>query len=390
MKIAIDLLWVRVGKCGGTESSVRNLLFALTKFDKKNEYLLFCARDNEKSFRHYHENNERMHIVKCPVDSMNRVKRIAWENLYFDDTAAKVGADIVYVPVYSMPRRKEKNKIPYITTIHDLQGWHYPEYFSKIRLSFLKRSWKYSVSASRRVVAISQYTKSDIEKHYPDAKGKVVVIPNTVIYNPSELPITDLEIFGVKKNEYFYCVSSLLPHKNLDVILETLSLRKKQGSKHGEMLVISGVGGSGEQKNQLEEKINALDIKDEVIVTGFVSDGERNLLYENCRLFLFPSIYEGFGMPPVEALMAGKSVVTTDATSIPEVTGGLAYYVSDTHNPAAWSGEIDRVLADLNEDFEMPSSGSTRVTEEFKKYSEENVARAYIDLFNTIIQENGK
>ena len=385
MKIGIDLLWVRVGICGGTESFIRNLLYALSIYDKENEYMLFCADDNEKTFRHYHDQNSRFHIVKCPVKSMDRVKRIAWENLHLDDAAKKVGVDIMYVPVYSMPRRKKKNGISYITTIHDLQGMHYPEYFSKPRLLFLKRSWRYSVRNSRAVIAISGFTKKDILEHFPEAEGRVYVIPNTVVYEPSVNPLSDLEKYGIKKDEYFYCVSSLLPHKNLNTILETFGLRKR-----GEKLVISGVGGSREQKEALHERVKSLGIEKDVIYTGFVSDSERNLLYENCKLFLFPSVYEGFGMPPVEALMAGKFVVTTEAASIPEATCGQAFYVHDAYDPKEWSRVIDTAIERVEViTCEEGRARGSLIKKQFEKYSPENVAKAYLEMFERVKNSNG-
>ncbi len=358
MKIGVDLLWVRVGKCGGTESFIRNLLSGFAEYDNKNEYYLFTTLDNAESFAHYCKESKAFHLVKCPIESMSRIKRIAWENTNLDKEAKGLGIDLMYIPVYSMPHRSKKNGIPYVTTIHDLQGFHYPEYFSKPRLFFLKKKWKYAVANSEKIVAISEFTKSDIVKHYSEAEEKTEVIFNPVILGDTSLTADGLNKFGVVPEEYFFCLSSMLPHKNLGTILKTMALRK-------EKLVLSGVGGSPENRQKLEELINALGIKDRIIVTGFISDAERNMLNKYCKLFLFPSVFEGFGMPPVEAMMLGKKVVTTEKTSIKEITCGKAFYVKDPFDEKEWSKRIDEALESKQEEVSFEQYGLERVTGEY-------------------------
>ena len=389
MRIGIDLLWVRVGICGGTESFIRNLMEGFAEYDADNEYILFAASDNAETFRELSRRNKRIRILKCPTESKSRIKRIAWENTKLDDTAKAEGIDVMFIPVYSMPRVKRKNGIPYVVTIHDIQGLHYPEYFSALRLHFLKKKWDYSTGNAKAVVTISEYVKKDLIEHYPNAKGRTIVIPDPVILDMTDTGEDNIAKFGIEPYEYFYCVSSMLPHKNLATLLRTMAYRKKHvrsrknlaenlsenAAEYNEKLVLSGVGGAGSpERKKLDEMIKQLGIGDNVIITGFVSDKERNSLYKYCRAFLFPSVFEGFGMPPVEALMAGRPVITTSFEAIREVTKDKAIYVKDSFDEKEWSQKIDSLQGNSGaEDVEAAS---------FPEYSVREVAAKYIKAFN--------
>jgi len=360
MRIGVDLLWVRPGICGGTESFIRNLLDGIARYDEVNEYILFVARDNADSFSNYAE-QKRMTVYVCRIDCRNQVKRILWENLHLDKTAKAIKIDVMFIPVYSKPL-SFGCKIPYVTVIHDLQALHYPEYFSMARRLFLRYMWWYSCKTSNKVVTISDFCRKDIEKNYPKATGKL-----TCIYNPiitGQLGMNAMEIekkYGIKPGEYYYCVSSMLPHKNLETILKVMELRGRRGEKIP--LVLSGVGGDTEN---FEKAVKALDIGDRIINTGYISAEERDGLYENCRLFLFPSVFEGFGMPPVEALRRGKRVVMTRESSLEEVTEGRAVYVDDPLDAEEWSAKIDAAMQRIPEVWT------------FERYELQNVVEQYI------------
>ena len=123
MIIGIDLLWVRPNICGGTESVIRNLLNGFGMYDDKNEYLLFAGRDVAETFECYKE-YPNMRIQICDVDSMKRVRRIAWENANLDKLARKLKVEIMLIPVYSKPNslQEEKGGIPYITVDMEFKG----------------------------------------------------------------------------------------------------------------------------------------------------------------------------------------------------------------------------------------------------------------------------
>lgn len=335
MRIGIDLLWVRHGICGGTESYIRNLIQGFGKYDAVNEYVLFAAQDNRKFFEEYLQCGNII-MVECPVDSAVPFKRILWENLHLEKKAEENHVDVMFIPVYSKPWTRKKN-IPYVSVIHDLQAIHYPRYFSFAKRLFFRCAWSYTCRSSRRIIAISEFVREDLVKNFPKVRDKAETIYNPVVSVKSECSFGGIaQKYGIEPEGYYYCVSSLLPHKNLETILKVMAALKKRGS--AARLVLSGVGGEEDRFNKALEKHG---LEGQVVQTGYVSDEERDCLYENCRIFLFPSVFEGFGMPPVEAMRKGKNVVTTVEASLKEVTEGRAFYVEEPKSVEAWIEKIE-------------------------------------------------
>lgn len=388
MKIGVDLLWVRQGICGGTESYIRNLLNGLAKYDSDNIYVLFVAEDNAAGFSKY-ENCGRIKLYVCPTVSSSQIKRIIWENLHLDKTARKQGVDVMFIPVYSKPYSKpgggrydtgghhgpDGHHMPYVSVIHDLQALHYPQYFSWARRTFQKTMWRRTCKTSDRVITISEYGQKDLAARYPMVADKCTVIYNPIETNPSKLsPSYIEEKYHITKGRYFYCVSSLLPHKNLTTVLKAMKILKQEGEAMP--LVISGVGG---KKQEFDTAVAELGIGDVIVDTGFVEDAERDCLYENCRLFLFPSVFEGFGMPPVEAMRRGKVTVMTRESCLEEVTQKKAVYVDQPYDAKEWTEKIRQAL-------ELPE-----IKHDFPEYMLQQVVTQYIKLFETVAgRENAK
>lgn len=376
MLIGIDLLWVRPKIVGGTESVIRNLINGFGLYDKNNKYMLFVGRDTKDTFEEY-TRFDNVEIKVCQTDSLKRIKRIAWENSNLDKLARSLNVDLMLIPVYSKPNSKDYHKggIPYITVIHDLQALHYPEYFSKAKIIFAKRSWKKACKESAMVVTGSLYCKKDIEENYPFVKDHIEVIYDaTVVGHNTSLDNKKIfeelnDKYGIKEKEYFYTVSSMMPHKNLDTLLKLMKSYKESGEHDNIKLIVSGVGG---HKDDFDIKVKEYNIEDRVIDTGFVSNEERDALYENCELFLFPSEFEGFGLPPVEAMMKGARVVTTKSSCIEEVTLGKATYVESTRDINEWKEAINKALEKQEEIVEFP------------QYELKELIEQYMELFRRV------
>lgn len=339
MKIGIDLLWIRTGKVGGTESYIRNLLDGFLNFaDEKFEFYLFLSFDNKKSFGKYLK-HKKFREIACPVSSKNVFKRILWENINLDRYAKQYNLDAMFIPVYSMPFYISK-KIKYLTVIHDLQSLHYPHYFSRTKNHWMRLSWRNTIKKSDKIISISNFVREDIINQFRLKKKtseKIKVIYNPIVIDHEFEPFDKLsKKYGIKNNCYFYTVSSLLPHKNLGTILQTMN--KIKGTQLPQKLLITGI--SGKSETTLKEKIKELDISDMVTLTGYVSNAERNSLYKNTFCFLFPSIFEGFGMPPVEASLLGSPVITTKEASLQEITKGNLKYVDNPFSPDDWVKQI--------------------------------------------------
>lgn len=379
-KFAIDLTWVRVGKVGGTEFYVRNLLTGMGELAREDFMaLLLLADDNFSSFKKYRK-YKCFRLIRCSVQSSSQVKRILWQNFSLGRTLRSLGVRKCFEPVYAVPFLPAP-EIDFYTVIHDLQALHYPEYCGKIREIWMRMSWRNAVKKSKKLVSISRFVMDDVNGRYGAAVRK-----NRVIYNPVAISVrygSDEAVmvkYGIKKDSYYYTVSSLLPHKNLITVIKMLGILKEKKSVRFHPLVISGIdyqseGEIGDLRQQVKDEI-LKTIEEEslsgfVIFTGFVSNSERNVLYRNCKAFLFPSVFEGFGMPLLEAIGYRKPVLTTQEASIPEVTGGLADYVGNPSVP-------EEYVKKLEEGLQLPPEDAARKL--LKRYDRKAVAAQYLEV----------
>jgi glycosyltransferase involved in cell wall biosynthesis len=365
MRVGIDLLWVRPGKNGGTESYIRNILDGIALYgDPSIEYYLYVAEDNQDSFAKYYKYP---HMVKrvCHTICASQKKRVIWQNLHQDAAGVKDALDVWFCPVYSKPFLTTR-RVPYVTVIHDIQGLHYPEYFSRGRSLYFRMAWRSDVRTSEKIVTISNFCRQDmIEKlHIPEQK--IEVIYNPIITTEGSDCFTELAArLALEDHNYLYTVSSIAKHKNIMTLLRMMKLYKDEGSV--EKLVITGVKVNAE--DEVNRYIRENHLGDSVIFTGFISNEERDSLYDHCRLFLFPSIFEGFGMPPVEVMMRGVRVLTTKMTSLYEVTQGKAEYVEDPLDEKEWKHKVDTIEDTPVEPVHFP------------EYELPNVIRQYEKLF---------
>lgn len=372
MRIGIDLTWVKPSKSGGVESYIRNLLDGFLELSDDNKYILLTAKDNYQSFEKYKE-NDRVEMILCNTNANDVKGHLIWQNLHQYNILKKDMIDFCFFPVYEMPIYKNK-KIKCVTTIHDIQAYHYPDYFSKLENMWFRLGWKQTIKNADRVVTISDYTKHDIENHFKHANNIKRIYNPIVLNDKIKCDFNQLsKKYNIQKNKYYYTVCSLHKHKNLITLINVMEEIKKNEKQIPNILVISGVGGP--QKKDLENIIIEKKLEKNIILTSFVSNEERNALIENSNIFLFPSLFEGFGMPPVEAMMLGTKVITTKCTSLYEVTNGKCEYVEDPLSTKEWINKIKKIQKMESKKYK------------FKEYDKKHIARQYLDLFYEVNNE---
>lgn len=370
MKIAIDLLWVKHNKSGGIESYIRNLLCGFIAANIKHNIILIVSEDNINSFRPFLK-SKNFHLHLCPIKSCNVIETILWENFKLDKLISKLNVDFCFIPFYRKPIFTSK-KNRYIVTIHDLQALHFPMYFSFIKLQWLKFSWKLCIKSAFHIVAISNFVKDDIIKKYKCNPNKITTIYNPIISNNEFIPFENLsKRYKIEANKYFYTISSLHKHKNLITLLKLIKfIKENKDNNTPQKLIISGIKGS--EESTLIRYINDNNLQENCIFTGFIDDKEKNTLIKYSNLFLFPSTFEGFGMPIIEAIKLKTNVVTTNLTSIPEVSKGLCTYVNDPFNINEWYSSIK-------------SAQGKSIEYTFPEYDINTIAEKYIKMFETCI-----
>lgn len=369
-RIAIDLLWLRPGKVGGTESYIRNLLDGFVSLKDNYDFILLVSLDNAETFRKYEEDS-RFHILLVNIESANISKRIIWQNLFQNKLLRRHGIRKCFEPVYCKPWLN--GGIQYTCVIHDLQALHYPEYHPLHEVAYSRLCWRMDAMNAARIIAISEWVKEDIKQRYHRKDIKVIYNPILVKENETVDFENIRDKYGLEKKEFFYTVSQLIPSKNLITLLRVMerivNVNEQQDSL-GEMkrlprkLVISGV--SGNAAEELKRQIQNMHLGDAVVLTGYISNAERNSLYQYCHTFLFPSVFEGFGMPPIEAMLFHARVITTECASIPEVTQGKAVYVKNPY-------DVDEWLEKMTEHFKPQVL-------DFNIYEPEKISKLYLEF----------
>src|SRR3972149_7961655 len=215
------------------------------------------------------------------------------------------------------------SKVPYVVTIHDLSYLHYPELFKKSDLLQL-RSWtKYSVQNATHIIAVSQTTKDDIVKNYHVDPAKITVTYEG--YDQSRIkPQSESQINRMKKKyqidgNYIIFVGTLQPRKNLERLIEAFEKLTRNQKPETRNLQLVIVGKRGWMYDQIFEQIKSLNLGQKVIFTDYVPNNDLSALISGSLAYVLPSLWEGFGIPVIEAQACGVPVVVSNISSLPEI-----------------------------------------------------------------------
>ncbi len=371
MRIGVDLTFVKPRLTGGIEFYVLNLLSALFE-QKEDEYVLFTARDNDRYFKELF-GFKKCEYITCNTKANRIVLHLMWQVLFQNSVARRQKVDIMFYPSYMMPFFKSRSHKS-VAVIHDLQALHFPEYFPVSQRIWFNIAWRKMMFTADRIVAITEFTKKDIERSFRHRDNVSVICVPLNIRDDKACDFNDLSAkYKIGKQGYYYTMVSMLRHKNLITLIRMIDKIRKTGvSDIPGKLVVSGV--SGPDRERVVQIINEMALGEYVVLAGFVSDEERNTLIADCNTFLFPSIFEGFGSPPVEAMMMGARVVTTRCAAIPEATGGRCLYVDDPEDADEW---IEKIRAAQSV---IPSK------EVFEQYDPKIVADEFLNLFRELVR----
>ena len=315
MRIGVNALFLVSGKGGGIETYLRGLLSALAVIDRDNEYVVFTNKDCRGAFPL--EGNFREY--ECSVAATHRAAKIIWEQSLFPSVIKRAGIDLLFSPANIAPSR---HRMPSVATIHDMIPFERPECFKAIELAALKKFFSSTIRTSDRIITVSDHARTALLERFDIDKARVVTIHNGVdprFKDDNRFKAKGLKLFGGKSAApYILAIASDKPYKNIEGLLRAYkTLRDREAV--AENLVIAG--NPGGLKKGFLSLIEALGLSASVSFAGFVSDEELVYLYSGASLFVFPSVFEGFGLPVLEAYACGTPVAASNAASIPEAVG---------------------------------------------------------------------
>lgn len=366
-KFAVDLTWVRHKIVGGAENYIVNLLSGFKKSKTDFNVLLLVAKDNYVIFE-FLKNDARFVFDILSIESSKVLKRVFWQNFKIQGHLRRKGYNVCFTcgSFFSLFDKRTR----YVSVIHDLQSIHYPKYHSFLRRIWNKINWKNAVKTSKKLVAISDYVKNDVCSIFHTNK-EILTIYNPILYpNKNSVDLSIISKLNLNKRKFFFTISKLNAHKNLQILIKVFAyLKTFPNKKIPDLLVISGIGGAATK--ELNQLIDDYNLNDNVLLTGYVSENEKNALYSSCFAFLFPSVFEGFGMPLIEAMYFDAPVITTKCACIPEITQGKANYIEDPYSVREWVSKM--------EDF---SNHSNLLN--FLSYDIGNISKKYLDVIKSV------
>jgi glycosyltransferase involved in cell wall biosynthesis len=313
MKIAVYANEIAKKGSFGVKIYSREILKGILRFDKKNRYVLYSSSDISGFFD------------GDVVFSLIKPKKF-WAFTAFASRIKKDRPDVLFVPIQIYPFWK-KSSIKTVVVVHDLAFLLFPGHFTWIKRKLLAFHTKRAVLLSDKVIVPSEATKKDILKFYKVEESKIRVIPHGFNANLLEMARKgDSRVLELTNGKpYILFVGSIQPRKNLIRLIEAFEEIAKKES--GLKLVICG--GKGWMYEEIYAKIAKSQFSHAIIMTGDVSDDLLSSLYKNALFFVFPSLYEGFGLPVIEAMSFGLPVVCANNSSIAEIAGDAALYFDE-------------------------------------------------------------
>lgn len=382
MNIGIDancLIFEKAGVGKYTHNIIKNLI----KIDKKNRYFLYFTflRNRKKRIRQVEEflgkpRSKRIHVRIIPLPAQWYEFLIS--TVYPIEKIIKDKIDIFFAPYASgIPKRGFKNMV---VMVHDLVFLRFPEHRGKKLSNYYLKRHKIAIKNCQKIIVPSKATKNDLRKFLKVDPRKIDVIYEAVSEELKIIKKINTEEVNKKIRQYFdpkikyiLSVGTIEPRKNLNKLVEAYSILPHNIQKEYKLVI---VGQKGWNNSKLFKTIENLNIKDKVIFTGFVKDEDLPYIYNKAKVFVYPSLYEGFGLPPLEALACGVPVIVSNTSSLPEVVGRAAIVV-DCQNEKIIAETIKKAI--LNEKIVQKLKLRSKI--QIKKFSWEKAARETLKVF---------
>jgi glycosyltransferase involved in cell wall biosynthesis len=324
MRIGVNALLLSAAQSyrnAGISHYIRTLLHALGAYDRTNEYQVFVSNAQAA---HDLPRSSQMTIQEARWAAGHPARRISWEQFIAPAQMHHARLDLWHAPMHVLPLWLP---CPGIITLHDLAFLRFPEFFQSARQHYQAVLTRRSARRARLVITVSEHTRREAIEflHLPEERVRVVS-PMIGEQFLAAGPPAHLAAFRQQRQvpeHYILFLGTLEPRKNILRLLEAYALLRHTSRLPHQLLLAGGVSGGegGRYYQSLVRRIHELQIGPYIRFLGYVPEEEKTFWYYGADLFVYPSLYEGFGLPVAEALACGVPVVTTATSSLPEVVG---------------------------------------------------------------------
>jgi len=366
MLIGIDFREA-LGNRAGKGYYAYHLTSEIIKHDRENQYILYTSK-NTSEFEKY--KNVAVKVITK--------KSLLWhlavlKNLYKEDV------NVFFSPTsYIIPAWHDPLKLRVVMTVHDLVAFLFPENHNK-KAMFAERIFlKKALNRVIHIFAVSLNTKRDLITQFFIPNELVSVVHNAASENFKVIPKEELKDFAQENNlpkKYIFAAGTLEPRKNFSMLIRSFAQVAKEFPEY--KLLIAGA--KGWYYDEIFETVSYLKLEEKVKFLGYVTSEELEKLYNLAEIFVYPSVYEGFGIPPLEAMKCGCPVITSNTSSLPEVVGDAAIKI----NPKKEKELTERII-ELLKDENLRSELKKKGFEQAQKFSWEKSAKEVIGFFNKL------
>jgi glycosyltransferase involved in cell wall biosynthesis len=388
MRIGVNLLPLFPGQIGGMERYTFELLTHLMEIDHQHTYYLFVARYNQRLF-----NLEHPQLIKVQTISLQGLRYASsglagfagWAARQFPRTARLAGnaaasahmlwniqrhkIDLWFCPLINLAPRHVR--LPSVVSLPDLQPEFYPDFFRKDLVEWSRKRYPASCRDSTKVITLSEFSKGTILQRYGVPAEKVHAIPLAVgeefLLHQQRSAREAIKAKYNLPSEYAFYPANTWPHKNHETLVKAMHLLR---AKHGRQLACVFTGVKRGAHDAFLKAVEELGLRKQIHVLGYVEEPDMPLLYQGASCLVFPSLFEGFGLPLLEAMASDCPVICSRVASIPEVVGEAAL-LFDPHDPEEIADAMHRILTDEELRHSLVRAGRDRCS----RFSWERTAR---------------
>ena len=358
MRIVIDLTSLSY-HLSGIERYALCITLALLKIDHKNSYILIFRDEVYESFK------ELIDDKRVFAKVLNGNNKLLFNQVILPYNLYKIKADKYLFLAFANPTLFRKKGI--ISILHDMGAFDFSKNDSLLKKIYFKTGCYAAAFNSEQILTVSNFSKNRICKilHIPQEKVHVVYSAVASSLTSSNADVAEVKLKYKLPEKYIMTLSTLEPRKNIELLLKAFT--DVQDKVDYDLVLV------GRKGWQIEDVLKKYDSKHRIHITGFVDDEDVACIYKNAMCFVFPTLYEGFGLPPIEALSLGTPVISSNAASMPEVLREQAVFFKSNDKQ-----ELSRILLNLQKDVgSMPHE-----LDDFQKknYQFEESARRILDI----------